>query len=151
MTQVRTFALPQPLGERLAEPTPISAPITSAIPRSLPDIPELPQRRDSPPKLNGDYTRYPMAESKKEGGITFSGQDKLPKLPIPDLALTCSRYLESLRPLQSPREYAETQYAVDEFLKTVGPELQEKLKQYAQGKTSYIEQFCMHHPRCCAS
>ncbi|KPM39442.1 putative mitochondrial carnitine O-acetyltransferase [Neonectria ditissima] len=141
MTQVRTFALPQPLGERLADPTPTSAPITSATPRSLADIPELPQRRDSPPKLNGDYKRYPMEESKKEGGITFSGQDKLPKLPIPDLALTCNRYLESLRPLQSPHEYAETQYAVDEFLKTVGPELQEKLKQYAQGKTSYIEQF----------
>lgn len=152
MTQVRTFALPQPLGERLAEPTPTSAPITSTIssatPRFLPDIPELTQRRDSVPKVNGDYKRVPMAtynDTKKEGGITFSGQDKLPKLPIPDLEATCRRYIESLRPLQSPREQAETQYAIDEFLKGDGHDLQEKLKQYAQGKTSYIEQFCMHN------
>lgn len=148
MTQVRAFALPQPLGERLAEPTPTSAPITSTIssatPRFLPDIPELTQRRDSVPKVNGDYKRVPMAtynDTKKEGGITFSGQDKLPKLPIPDLEATCRRYIESLRPLQSPREQAETQYAIDEFLKGDGHDLQEKLKQYAQGKTSYIEQF----------
>lgn len=81
-------------------------------------------------------------EKKKEGGITFSGQDKLPKLPIPDLDITCKRYLEALKPLQTSREHAETRYAVDEFLKGEGPELQEKLKLYAQSKTSYIEQFC---------
>ncbi|CAM1504149.1 Fc.00g017400.m01.CDS01 [Cosmosporella sp. VM-42] len=136
-TQVRTFALPQPLGERLAEPIP------SNIPRTIPEIPELPQRRESP-KLNGDYTRVPMAnynEPKKEGGITFAGQDKLPKLPIPELELTCKRYLEALRPLQTAREQAETGHAVREFLKGDGPDLQEKLKTYAQGKTSYIEQF----------
>jgi len=27
-------------------------------------------------------------------------------------------------------------------LKSEGPELQERLKKYANGKTSYIEQFC---------
>lgn len=80
-------------------------------------------------------------ESKKEGGITFSGQDKLPKLPIPDLAASCKRYVEALKPLQTEREQAETHYAVNEFLKSDGPELNEKLKDYAQGKTSYIEQF----------
>ncbi|KAF4970648.1 hypothetical protein FZEAL_9993 [Fusarium zealandicum] len=145
MTQVRTFTFPQPLGERLSEPTPKSAPVSASVPRSIPDIPELPQeRRDSSARLSGDYTRVPMAsynDSKKEGGITFSGQDKLPKLPIPELNETCKRYLESLKPLQSTREHAETQHAVSEFLKGEGPELQEKLKAYAQGKTSYIEQF----------
>lgn len=144
MTQVRTFTLPQPLGERLAEPSPKVVPVSTTTPRTLPDIPELPQRVDSVVRLNGDYKRVPMAtynESKKEGGITFSGQDKLPKLPIPDLATTCRRYIESLSPLQDPRERAETKHAVNEFLRGEGPELQEKLKQYAQGKTSYIEQF----------
>lgn len=29
-----------------------------------------------------------------------------------------------------------------EFLKTDGPELHERLKKYASGKSSYIEQFC---------
>jgi carnitine O-acetyltransferase len=77
-----------------------------------------------------------------EGGITFAAQDKLPKLPIPELESTAVRYLEALRPLQSPREHAETKHAVNEFLREEGPDLQEKLKRYAQGKTSYIEQFC---------
>ncbi|EWG36864.1 carnitine O-acetyltransferase [Fusarium verticillioides 7600] len=145
MTQVRTFTPPQPLGDRLSDPTSAPKPAGSTVPRTLPDIPELAQpRRNSPPRLSGDYTRVPMAnynESRKDGGITFSGQDKLPKLPIPELEATCKRYLEALKPLQTAREHAETQHAVNEFLKSDGPELQEKLKAYAQGKTSYIEQF----------
>lgn len=81
-------------------------------------------------------------EKKQPGGITFAGQDKLPKLPIPELADTAKKYLEALRPLQSHREHIETQNAVEDFLQNDGPELQEKLKNYAQSKTSYIEQFC---------
>lgn len=78
-----------------------------------------------------------------EGGITFAHQDKLPKLPIPELDQSLKKYLEVLKPLQTRREHAETQQAAKEFLSHEGPELQEKLKKYAQGKTSYIEQFCM--------
>lgn len=81
-------------------------------------------------------------ESHREGGLTFAAQDKLPKLPIPELSSTCDKYMEALRPLQTPRERAQTENAVREFLSTDGPDLQEKLKRYAQGKTSYIEQFC---------
>lgn len=75
-------------------------------------------------------------------GITFAAQDKLPKLPIPDLEATCKKYLASLYPLQNAREHAESERAVNEFLRTDGPELQEKLKAYSEGKSSYIEQFC---------
>lgn len=75
------------------------------------------------------------------GGITFAHQDKLPKLPIPDLESSLQKYLAVLRPLQTTREHAETRIAVDEFLRQDGPELQEKLKRYAEGRTSYIEQF----------
>ncbi|KAI9807550.1 MAG: hypothetical protein M1825_005490 [Sarcosagium campestre] len=74
-------------------------------------------------------------------GVTFASQDDLPKLPIPELEVTCSRYLEALRPLQSSREHEDTKQAVKEFLKSDGPSLQERLKRYATGKTSYIEQF----------
>ncbi|KAL1955779.1 hypothetical protein VTO42DRAFT_8099 [Malbranchea cinnamomea] len=74
-------------------------------------------------------------------GITFAHQDSLPKLPVPNLEDTCQRYLESLAPLQSPREHEETKAAVQEFLRTDGPELQERLKNYASSKTSFIEQF----------
>jgi carnitine O-acetyltransferase len=85
-------------------------------------------------------------------GITFAAQDKLPKLPIPELDETLTKYLAALKPLQSPREHAETKQAVEEFLKCDGPELQERLKKYANGKTSYIEQFCRSYAtyRCTA-
>jgi len=75
-------------------------------------------------------------------GVTFAAQDKLPKLPIPDLEATCKKYLISLDPLQTAREHADSERAVQEFLRSDGPELQEKLKMYSAGKSSYIEQFC---------
>lgn len=81
-------------------------------------------------------------DSKNQRGITFAGQNSLPKLPIPELSSTLQKYLAALKPLQTPREHADTQHAVEEFEKHDGPELQEKLKKYAQRKTSYIEQFC---------
>ncbi|WPH01091.1 Hypothetical protein R9X50_00392600 [Acrodontium crateriforme] len=74
-------------------------------------------------------------------GVTFAAQEKLPKLPIPDLEATCKKYLQSLDPLQTAREHADSERAVEEFLRNEGPELQEKLKKYATGKSSYIEQF----------
>jgi carnitine O-acetyltransferase len=82
------------------------------------------------------------SEKRKEGGVTFAAQDKLPKLPIPELESSLKKYSEVLRPLQTPRERADTQNAIEEFLRSDGPDLQEKLKKYAEGKTSYIEQFC---------
>jgi carnitine O-acetyltransferase len=75
-------------------------------------------------------------------GITFAHEDNLPRLPIPDLESSCKKYLEALRPLQTGREQEESAAAVQEFLKSDGPELQERLKKYAGDKTSYIEQFC---------
>ncbi|CAG9949373.1 unnamed protein product [Clonostachys rosea f. rosea IK726] len=69
------------------------------------------------------YKKFPMAthNSKQDGGITFAAQDKLPKLPIPELESSLKNR--------------------GRLLRTDGPELQEKLRNYAQGKSSYIEQF----------
>jgi len=89
-------------------------------------------------KLNPIATLNPQSKP----GVTFAAQEKLPKLPIPDLEATCKRYLESLDPLQNAREHHDSERAVEEFLRTDGPELQDKLKKYATGKSSYIEQFC---------
>ncbi|KAG5943269.1 hypothetical protein E4U60_006779 [Claviceps pazoutovae] len=113
-----------------------------ATPRILPE----PITPDNPTTSTAAYKRMPLDKSSESGnsaggGITFAAQDKLPKLPIPHLASTCDKYLEALKPLQSPRERAETEHAVRDFLSTDGPDLQEKLKKYARGKTSYIEQF----------
>ncbi|KAF5134841.1 putative mitochondrial carnitine O-acetyltransferase [Metarhizium anisopliae] len=134
----RVFSPPNSLAERLAEPL-----LDPAIPRKLPESPPS-LAAQLPLNWSAAYTRMPMdsnGESHRDGGITFAAQDKLPKLPIPNLSSTCDKYLEALRPLQTPRERAETEHAVRDFLSTDGPELQEKLQRYAQGKTSYIEQF----------
>lgn len=94
----------------------------------------------------GKQEREPLASSKtvssNNAGITFAAQDKLPKLPIPDLESSTNKYIAALEPLQSPREHEDTKAAIHEFLRADGPELQEKLKKYASGKSSYIEQFC---------
>ncbi|KAF8734289.1 hypothetical protein AX14_003458 [Amanita brunnescens Koide BX004] len=76
-----------------------------------------------------------------ESGLTFAFQDKLPKLPIPPLEDTCRRYLRALEYLQDEHEHAETKAAVQDFLQTDGPRIQEKLTEYAKDKASYIEEF----------
>lgn len=74
-------------------------------------------------------------------GVTFAYQDKLAKLPIPPLNDTIERYLEAVRPLETPREYEDTRAAARAFVEKQGPELQERLLQYASTRSSYIEQF----------
>ncbi|USW53114.1 Putative acyltransferase ChoActase/COT/CPT, choline/carnitine acyltransferase [Septoria linicola] len=86
----------------------------------------------------------PLAHDKNpesKPGITFAAQDKLPKLPIPDLEQTCRKYVAALDPLQTAREHQHTEKAIQEFLRTDGPQLQDKLKDYAKDKSNYIEQF----------
>ncbi|KAL9125473.1 MAG: hypothetical protein Q9217_005326 [Psora testacea] len=130
MTVTRTFDMPGSLHESIAKSQP---PISDAKP-------SLPQ------KAQDDFTlaqKEPLAHDgvKQPTGITFAAQDKLPKLPIPELDSTLEKYLDVLKPLQSPREQRDTAAAVQEFLRAEGPELQARLKKYATGKTSYIEQF----------
>ncbi len=47
----------------------------------------------------------------------FTLQDILPRLPIPKMEKTCSRYLASQRPLLTEEEFANTEKVVAEFLK----------------------------------
>jgi len=136
-TQVRIFAMPKSLGETLAasSPTSLAKPSGQPVNGTTPNI-------KIPACIPITMT---TPEKPKEGGITFAGQDDLPKLPIPDLESSCRKYLAALKPLQGPREHAETKLAVEAFLKSDGPDLQEKLQKYAVGKSSYIEQFCKWH------
>ncbi|KAK5937978.1 carnitine O-acetyltransferase yat1 [Knufia obscura] len=88
--------------------------------------------------------KEPLMNSVKNGtkaGITYAAQDKLPRLPIPDLESSMKRYLEALEPLQSSREQEESKAATKDFVQGIGKELQEKLKLYSADKSSYIEQF----------
>ncbi|TPX24211.1 hypothetical protein DIZ76_013554 [Coccidioides immitis] len=117
--------MPKPLGDALEGPSrPQVSSSTGAIPPS--------------PKPSGEGNDGSVTNQTR---VTFSKQDSLPRLPIPDLESTCRRYLESLAPLQSPSEHEETKASVQDFLKSDGPDLQEKLKLYASSKTSYIEEF----------
>lgn len=127
---VRTFTMPTSLNESLAN----SQPPNNDAGRTAADA----QRAYSPAQ------REPLASHKPdhEPGITYASQEKLPKLPIPELESTCEKYINALKPLQNAREQADTAAAVADFLKSDGPELQSRLKKYATGKTSYIEQFC---------
>lgn len=74
-------------------------------------------------------------------GKTFAGQEQLPRLPIPPLEDTMKRYLGALEGLQSPEEHEQTKEVVDSFLKNEGPELHERLKEYASTRASYIEEW----------
>lgn len=128
----RTITMPKSLNESLADQQP---PNTETDRSSLNGIKEA----YSPSE------REPLAKSgpKEKPGITYAAQDQLPKLPIPELEDTCRKFQAVLAPLQNQREQDDTAAAVRDFLKTDGPELQARLKRYATGKTSYIEQFCM--------
>ncbi len=118
--------------------------MTNSLDDSLGSSQGAPSAPASTQRQTTTCSSSPGSESKtsQDKGITFASQDKLPKLPIPELEDTCRRYLEALEALQSPREHEETMAAVREFLEKDGPELQEKLRKYAVGKPSYIEQFC---------
>jgi len=140
---VRTFTKPSSLNRQIALAAgnmPQQQPNGEARSEQVAEttVPSHPQSSRDPQPANSGNTSRP--------GITFAAQDRLPQLPIPDLESTCKKYLDSLRPLQSPKEHRDTQVAVKEFLRSDGPELQEKLRKYASGRSNYIEQFCRSFP-----
>ena len=78
----------------------------------------------------------PQSPSPSLSSHTFVYQSSLPKLPIPSLEDTCSRYLRALSALQTPEEHRETQRVVQEFLEDPeqGPRIQKKLIEWAKTK-----------------
>jgi len=134
----RRFTMPRSLNETLSQP---------GHPRTASDSGRSLDLAKAIAKGFTAEQKYPLMATKDQvkGGITYAAQDKLPKLPIPELESSLKKYLAALKPLQSTQEHAETQQAVEEFLRNEGPELHERLKKYANGKTSYIEQFCKFH------
>ncbi|PHH52428.1 putative mitochondrial carnitine O-acetyltransferase [Ceratocystis fimbriata CBS 114723] len=134
------FTEPRPLGETLSK-----APTSGYIPRSVPDSSDLIKTLDPKKSATVPLPRPPMATHnlprRGQPGLTFAAQDKLPKLPIPSLEETVKRYLGVVKPLQEPSEHEETKLAAERFLAQDGPELQKQLIEYADGQSSYIEQF----------
>lgn len=61
-------------------------------------------------------------------GSTFGGESSLPKLPVPTLEETLSRYLASVKPLVSESQFLKTQEAVHQFAASAqAQELQKRL------------------------
>lgn len=63
-------------------------------------------------------------------GVTYAGQDSLPRLPIPDLNETLEKFQYRLEALQDETQRELTQRVVQEFLDGEGPKLQEALREY---------------------
>jgi carnitine O-acetyltransferase len=80
-------------------------------------------------------------------GITYANQDQLPRLPIPHLFETLTKFQARLEALQDEAQRAETAEIVREFLENEGPILQEHLYEYEEEGTrnheigSYVEEF----------
>ncbi|RDW83051.1 carnitine acetyl transferas-like protein [Coleophoma crateriformis] len=131
---VRLYRMPKSLTETMAEP---------GKPKKADDGGRSSEKAKNVEDAFSTSQKAPLASHQPDHkqGITFAAQEKLPKLPIPELDKSMQRYLTALKPLQTPREHSETRLATQEFVKNEGPELQERLKKYATGKTSYIEQF----------
>ena len=79
-------------------------------------------------------------------GITFSNQDRLPRLPIPKLEETANKLLQFLEALQTGPQQLHAQQQVLEFIRGDGPSLQGLLRQYEYNGVrqgclgSYIEE-----------
>lgn len=138
---VRYFCAPKPLGMAMDAP-PAQHRLEPKIQPSSCSTDEKDGADSAEKRTTANPDAAGSDESSRKKGMTFANQDLLPKLPIPELEDTCRKYLDALAPLQTSREHEETKAAVQDFLKSDGPMLQEKLKAYASSKTSYIEQFC---------
>ncbi|GLD95982.1 hypothetical protein PINS_up004660 [Pythium insidiosum] len=82
-----------------------------------------------------------MSDSSSHG--TFANQDALPRLPVPELEETLSRYLESLRPFLSQAEVQHVTTLIDDFKRPGGDgeALQKTLLQRAQGHTNWLAEW----------
>ncbi|KAG7384602.1 Carnitine O-palmitoyltransferase 1, liver isoform [Phytophthora boehmeriae] len=70
--------------------------------------------------------------------LTYSFQGALPRLPLPSLKDTVARYLKSVHPLLTPKEYEEVERMANEFQKNEGPKLQFYLYLKSWWSSNYV-------------
>lgn len=79
--------------------------------------------------------------------VTYGGQSKLQRLPIPTLDETLDKFPKVLEAIQDEEEREETSRVVEEFRSGVGPLLQKALVEYEKAGFesgtlgSYVEEF----------
>jgi acyl carrier protein len=106
-----------------------SAPVAEFT--AVPDIIEHHSSNNSPNNLNSIHA---------QPYINIS--HTLPKLPLPSLAETCERYLETMTPLLSEEAFQQARQSVVDFQQGNGPELQRQLELLNMATdTSYIHSF----------
>lgn len=76
-------------------------------------------------------------------GDLFKYQAQLPKLPVPTLQETASKYLKTVEPFLSEPQLASTKASVDEFIRPggSGETLQKRLEEFAQNKDNWLAEF----------
>lgn len=78
---------------------------------------------------------------------TFQNQSSLPRLPIPKLSATMSKFEDVVSPLLTPTQRQRTKSIIESFLQNDGPKLQTLLEAYDKEAAknnrfgSYIEEF----------
>ncbi|XP_078582243.1 carnitine O-palmitoyltransferase 1, liver isoform-like isoform X2 [Branchiostoma floridae x Branchiostoma japonicum] len=70
--------------------------------------------------------------------LLYSYQASLPRLPLPTVQGTISRYLKSVRPLMTDDQYKEMEQLAIDFQETLGPRLQRYLLLKSWWATNYV-------------
>lgn len=71
-------------------------------------------------ETDGDYRTEKFMEGGSSALPLYRLQNSLPRLPVPTLEETFTRYLRSIRPVASRQEYETTVAAAREFLRAGG-------------------------------
>ena len=109
-------------------------------------------RMNSTTNANATATANASTNASTNGGgssqkSTYEHQSSLPRLPIPSLEFTLNKFISTVEPLLTPTQLQQTQQIVQDFGKSIGPELQQMLEEYDQEGASqksfgsYIEEF----------
>ncbi|KAM7414255.1 hypothetical protein PAMA_019193 [Pampus argenteus] len=70
--------------------------------------------------------------------MLYSFQNSLPRLPVPSINDTCTRYLESVRPLMDDEQYEQMKELTKDFEKNLGPRLQWYVKLKSWWTSNYV-------------
>jgi carnitine O-acetyltransferase len=93
-------------------------------------------------RLTQRPTNWKAAAPNLPSTVTFAGQSKLPKLPVPNLKDTLERLKESLKPIAwSTTEFDIVSKKVDEFGTGKGVELQDRLLKHNEKTPHWLEQW----------
>ena len=91
--------------------------------------------------FKGDYREHLHMEDNTKP--LYSGQLKLPQLPVAGLKASCETYLKSVRALATDEEYEHTKKCVEEFLQSggMGEKLHERLlkRKDEYGNSSWLQ------------